>query len=159
MRRIPALLAALAMIISLSACGSEVDVTEYISLPFTAKANVSIETSEYVVYIEKGGANLVSITVQQPDAFYGMTVSLDEEDSIGFNGSKIERGFPRSVAQLIFDAFNAANRTDVFSDGDTEIVRFASPRGNGSIRVDRFSAVPLSLESDGVYIEFSDYQR
>ena len=159
MRRIPAAIAALIMSLALSACGSTADVTEYLSLPFTAEAKVVIESSEYVVSIEKGGADLVSVTVWQPEAFSGMTVSLGGDSSLELRGTKIDRGFPRTLAELIYDAFNEANRTESFADGDVRVVRFASKRGSGSIRVDGFSAVPLSLESGDVYIEFTDYQR
>ena len=159
MRRIPAALAALTLIFTLSACGSEPGATEYLSLPFSAEAKVSIESSEYLVHIDKGGANLVSVTVRQPEAFRELTVSLGEENALGFHGIKIADCFPRSLAQLVYDAFSDANRVEVFSDGDAEVVRFSSARGSGSVRVDAFSAVPLSLESEGVYIEFTDYQR
>lgn len=159
MRRIPVALLIAAMLFSLSACGNASDQTQYLSLPFTAEARVSIESSEYLVSIAKGGANLVSVTVKYPEAFYGMTVSLGEESAAGFRGAKITRGFPRSIAELIYDAFNEANRTDVFSDGESEVVRFSSDRGSGSVRVDAFSSVPLSIESEGVYIEFTDFQR
>lgn len=159
MRRIPAVFAAFVMLFALSGCGSAAGVTEYLSLPFSAEARITIESSEYLVSVEKGGANLVSVRVRSPEALSGAAVSLGEESELSFRGEKITRGFPRSVAELIYEAFDETNITEVFSDGDAQIVRFASPRGGGSIRVDGFSATPLSIESEGVYIEFTDFQR
>lgn len=159
MRRILAALAVFAALIALSGCESATDVTEYLSLPFSAEAKITIDSSEYLVSVEKGGADLVSVRVRFPEALSGLTVSLGDGSRAEFRGETITRGFPRSIAELIYDAFNEANRTEVFSDGDARIVRFASRRGVGSIRVDGFSATPLSIESGDVYIEFEDYQR
>lgn len=159
MRRIPAALAVLAMLFAFSACGKTRDVTEYLSLPFSCEAKITADSSEYLASVEKGGANLVSVRINYPESLSGMTLSLGEENEIAFRGSKALRGFPYSLAELISDAFNDAKRIESFSDGDCRIVRFASRRGVGIIKVDGFSAVPVSLESDGVYIEFNDFKR
>ena len=159
MRRIPAALAVLSMLFALSACGNTPDVTEYLSLPFSCEARITAESSEYLAAVEKGGANLVSVRINYPESLSGMTLSLGAENEIEFRGAKAGRGFPHSLAELIYDAFNDANRVEVFSDGNDRIVRFISRRGVGSIRIDGYSAVPVSLESDGVYIEFNDFKR
>ena len=158
MRKLPAI-AVLLLLFIISGCGSKPDATDYLSLPFESEARITIDSSEYLVNIKKGGANLISVTVDYPEALRGMTVSLGEESALIFRGMKADCGFPRSVAELIYDAFDAANTTEVFSDGATETVRFSSPRGRGSICVDGFSSVPISLESGDVYIEFTDFQR
>ena len=159
MRRIPAVILFLALSSALFACGRTQDVTEYLSLPFSSEAKITVESSEYLASIEKGGADLVTIRIGYPEAFSGMVVSLGDGSAVEFRGSKAENCFPRSVAELIYDAFSVPNVTEVISDGDVQIVRFTSGRGSGSIRFDGFSCVPISLESDGVYIEFSDYKR
>ena len=159
MRRIPALLILPALLSALFACGKTRDAAEYLSLPFSSKARITIDSSVYLASIEKGGADLVSVKIDYPEAFSGMVVSLEGGSSVVFRGSRIESGFPRSVAEVIYDAFSEANITEVFSDGDVQTVRFASRRGSGTIRADGFSSVPISLESDGVYIEFSDFKR
>lgn len=157
MRKLPLIAALLLFIIS--GCGTKPNVTDCLSLPFESDARIVIDSSEYLVHIKKGGANLVSVTVSYPESFRGMTVSLGEESAVTFRGLKADCDFPRSVAELIYDAFQTANVTGTFSEGDTEKVRFSSPRGSGSVCVDSFSSVPLSLESDCVYIEFNDFQR
>ncbi|MBQ6552061.1 MAG: hypothetical protein IJL83_00350 [Clostridia bacterium] len=159
MRRIPALLVFSALSFALFACGNTQDVTEYLSLPFSSEVKIVVDSSEYLASVERGGADLVSVKLKSPEAFSGLVVSLGAGSSVEFRGSKIENRFPRSVAELIYDAFSDSNRTEVIADGDVQIVRFSSRRGNGSIRVDGFTSVPISLESDGVYIEFSDFKR
>ena len=159
MRRIPIIALLPALLFVISGCGSSLNATEYLSLPFTAVAKVTIESSEYVVSISKGGANLVSVTVESPEALSGMTAILGEDSALEYRGSRIEHAFPRTVAELVYDAFCDANRIEAYSDGDVEVVRFASARGSGSVRIDGFSAVPMSLESEDVNIEFTEFNR
>lgn len=158
MRRIPAALA-LAMLFVLSSCGSAADVTEYMSLPFSCKAEIVIGSSEYSAYIEKGGADLVKVSVIFPEALEGLTVSLGGGEEVAFRGASVSRGIPGSAARLIYDAFSEANRGAVTAEGETAVVAFRSDFGEGRLRVDAFSAVPVSLETDGVYMEFTDFKR
>lgn len=158
MRRIPAA-AALALIFTVSACGNAADVTEYLDIPFTCRAQVRIASSEYTLAIEKGGADLVRVTVIYPEALEGLTVSSEGEGEVAFRASSVTQGSPYSVAELIFDAFSASRRRGATTDGETSVVGFASDHGEGLLRVDAFSAVPISLEADGVYMEFTDFKR
>ena len=158
MRKLP-LIAVLLPLLVISGCGSKADATDYLSLPFESEARIVIDSSEYLVTIKKGGANIVSVNVSYPEAFRGMSVSLGEESAVTFRGVKADCGFPRSVAELIYEAFETANVTEAFSEGDTQTVRFSSRLGSGSVCFDAFSSVPVSLESGDVYIEFTDFQR
>ena len=158
MRKLP-LIAVLLPLLIISGCANNADATDYLSLPFESEARIVIDSSEYFVTIKKGGANLVYVTVNYPDSFRGMSVSLGEESAITFRGVKADCGFPRSAAELIYEAFEKANITEAFSEGDMQTVRFSSRLGSGSVRLDAFSSVPVSLESGDVYIEFTDFQR
>ena len=159
MRRIPAIITSVLMLFSLSACGKGSSAVDYLSIPFSSEARIVIDSSEYLVHIEKGGADLVSVVVGYPEDIRGMSVLLGEESGVSVRNAKILQGFPRSVAQLIYDAFEPSYITETFSDGDAEIVRFTSPHGGGNIRIDGFSCVPISLDSEGIHIEFTDFKR
>ena len=157
MRRILAV-SALALLV-LSGCGKKHDAVAYMSAPFECRARLSIGSSEYVLKIEKGGADLVSVTVLSPEALEGLEVSLGGGSEVVFRGRSCAVGMPRTVAELIYAAFDTRNVVSSGPDGRETVVVFDSPSGGGKLRFDTFSSVPLSLEADGLYMDFTFFKR
>ena len=152
-------IAALLFLLSASACGKVTDVTDYLSLPFSSEVVLKVDSSEYLLKVEKGGADLVSVTVVLPEALEGLSVTLGEGNAVSYHGAYCSDGMPCTVAGLIYAAFDTRNVLSSASSGDTSEVRFATPLGEGKLTFDTFSAVPLSLETEGVYMEFKDFKR
>ncbi|MBR5941743.1 MAG: hypothetical protein IKZ81_00175 [Clostridia bacterium] len=148
-----------AFLLLTAGCKKNVDIISYLSMPFESRAKLTIESSEYYVNVQKGGANLVSVTVVSPEALAGLTVSLGEQSELTFNGVACSEGMPFTAAELIREAFDARNVVSAVSDGETAEVYFAASAVAGKLRLDAFSAVPLSLEADGIYMEFTDFKR
>lgn len=158
-RRIPLAAVLLALLFSMSACKSVPDVTECLSLPFSSAVKLNIESSEYMLRVEKGAGNLVSVAVTQPEALSGLTAVLGENSAVAFDGMQCESALPQTAAELIYAVFCDEKRVSVTPGGDVTEVSFASRFGGGKLTLDSFSAVPLSLEADGVYMEFSEFKR
>ena len=135
------------------------DVTEYLSLPFSSSVKLRIESSEYMLRVEKGAGNLVSVTVAEPEAISGMTAALGENSVVAFDGMECQSALPQTAAELIFAAFSGEKRESVTARGDETEVSFTSRFGSGKLTIDSFSAVPLSLEADGMHMEFSEFKR
>lgn len=111
------------------------------------------------LYTEKGGANLVSVTVDLPEALSGMTARLGENEAVGFSGMECDRGLPLTAAKLIYEAFCPENTTFVRADENETVVGFDCSSVEGKLRFESFSAVPVSLETDGFYMEFQEFKR
>ncbi|MBR4439872.1 MAG: hypothetical protein IKS88_04640, partial [Clostridia bacterium] len=62
-----------AFLLLTAGCKKNVDIISYLSMPFESRAKLTIESSEYYVNVQKGGANLVSVTVVSPEALAGLT--------------------------------------------------------------------------------------
>ena len=147
------------LLLFLSGCGASADPAEYLSMPFSGRVKLTIDSSEFLLDVTKGGANLVSVTVVSPEALEGLTASLGEENEISFRGIRCADGMPRTIAGLIYEAFDARNAVSVSSDGSVDVLRFSSSAGDGELRIDSFSAVPISLCTDGVEMIFIDFKR
>ena len=135
------------------------DVIDYLPMPFESRVKLTIESSEYCLDVQKGGANLVSVTVISPESLAGLTVSLGEQSELAFCGTSCADGLPFTVAELICEAFDTRNVVSSASDGETAELEFVASSVAGRLRFDAFSAVPLSIEADGIYLEFIDFKR
>ena len=132
-------------------------VTDIMYLPFTARAYVKIAGSEYSLLVEKGGANLVSVTVEAPQSLCGMKLSLDETETLTFDEMNLSEGFAKSIAHLFYYAFNEHSRLGIIHHERMAVVSFSAFGKEGEISVDTFSGRPVSLRFSEIFVEFCDF--
>jgi len=140
-------------------CKQKSDPLERFYAPFSAQAKVTVEDSEYIIGIEKGGGNLVSVSVISPEALSGLRFSLGQEEVITFSNNKLSIKFIDSLAELIYAAFNESNILEVTAGEKTSDVVFTFNGKRGNIRLDGFSNLPQTLKYENISMEFNEFVR
>lgn len=147
------------LILFAAGCKKNTDSDFYGSIyhPFTARVQVKIDSSEYSLIVEKGGANLISVKVEAPLSLQGMSFSLGEDEKLTFNKMDFSSCFTESIAHLFNFAFSEQNRTGIDYFGETANISFLAFGKEGIIYVDSFSKLPVSLSFGEITAEFCDF--
>ncbi len=132
---------------------------ECIYSPFSSEVKMTVDDSEYILFVEKGGANLVSVSVVSPEALRGLRISLGEKDTLSFTDKSFLLGLNESVGKLIYSAFSQSNTLETNIGEEITSIVFSYGEKRGVIYADSFTKTPLTLKIGNIDMEFNEFIR